>query len=45
VRFDDQRLAASNAELVARVAELTAEYDRSVATPTEARQILGISGA
>jgi 3-keto-5-aminohexanoate cleavage enzyme len=43
VRFDDQRLAASNAELVARVAALTAEYGRSVATPAEARRILGLS--
>ncbi len=42
VRFDDTRLAASNAELVARVAALTSEYGRTVATPAEARQILGL---
>jgi uncharacterized protein (DUF849 family) len=40
VRWDKSRLAASNAELVARVADLCAEYDRSAATPAEARAIL-----
>jgi uncharacterized protein (DUF849 family) len=40
VRFDKQRLAASNAELVARVAALAGEFDRTVATPAEAREIL-----
>ena len=43
LRFDNERLAKSNAELVARVAALTAEYGRSVATPAEARRILGLS--
>jgi 3-keto-5-aminohexanoate cleavage enzyme len=42
VRFDDTRLAASNAELVARVAGLVAEHGRTVATPAEARRILGL---
>ncbi len=42
LRFDDERLARSNAELVARLRALTAEYGRSVATPAEARQILGL---
>ena len=45
VRFDKSRLAASNAELVARVAALTAEFGRSVATPAQARQILGLRPA
>jgi uncharacterized protein (DUF849 family) len=45
VRFDKARLAASNAELVARVAELTARYGRTVATPAEARKILGLRAA
>jgi 3-keto-5-aminohexanoate cleavage enzyme len=45
VRFDEHRLAASNAELVARVAALTAEYDRTVATPAEARSLLGLEQA
>jgi len=43
VRWNKSRLAASNAELVARVADLCGEYGRSVATPDEARQILGLS--
>jgi uncharacterized protein (DUF849 family) len=42
VRFDKGRLAASNAELVARVAELTGKFGRSVATPAEARKILAL---
>ncbi|HEV8550220.1 MAG TPA: 3-keto-5-aminohexanoate cleavage protein [Polyangiaceae bacterium] len=45
VRFDDTRLAKSNAELVARVAELAAEHGRKVASPAEARAILGLSAA
>jgi 3-keto-5-aminohexanoate cleavage enzyme len=43
VRWDKSRLARSNAELVSRVAELCAEYNRVVATPVIARQILGLS--
>ncbi|HKH72168.1 MAG TPA: 3-keto-5-aminohexanoate cleavage protein [Vicinamibacterales bacterium] len=43
VRWDKSRLARSNAELVSRVAELCAEYNRVVATPMMARQILGLS--
>jgi uncharacterized protein (DUF849 family) len=43
VRWDKSRLAASNAELVARVAALCAEHGRSVATPVQARTILGLS--
>jgi uncharacterized protein (DUF849 family) len=42
VRWDKGRLAASNAELVGRVAALCAEYGRSIATPAEARAILGL---
>ncbi len=45
LRFDKDRLAASNAELVARVAGLAAKFDRSVATPAEARRILGLKAA
>jgi 3-oxoadipate:acetyl-CoA acetyltransferase len=45
IRFDQTRLAASNAELVRRVAELTAEYGRTVATPAEARRLLGLREA
>ena len=45
VRFDNERLARSNAELVARVAGLANEHGRAVARPAEARQILGLSAA
>ena len=45
VRFDKDRLAASNAELVRRVADIAGRYGRSVATPAEARRILGLRGA
>jgi uncharacterized protein (DUF849 family) len=44
VRFDETRLAKSNAELVARVAELAAGYGRRAATAAEARAILGLPG-
>jgi uncharacterized protein (DUF849 family) len=43
LRFDDTRLASSNAELVARVAGLAAEYGRHAAKPAEARALLGLS--
>jgi len=45
IRFAKERLAASNAELVARVATLTREYGRTVATPAEARRLLGLRAA
>lgn len=45
VRFDKSRLARSNAELVARVAALCESYDRPVATPAEARRLLGLRAA
>ena len=38
-------LARSNGELVARVAAIAAQRDRPLATPDEARRILGLSGA
>jgi len=37
-------LAVSNAQLVARVARIANELGRGVATPAQARQILGMSG-
>ena len=43
VRWDKTRLASSNAELVARVAGLCREYNRPVATPDQARRILGLA--
>ena len=45
LRFDKDRLATSNAELVERVADLAAKFDRSVATPADARRILGLRAA
>ena len=45
LRFDKERLATSNAELVKRVADLTPKFGRSVATPAEARRILGLRAA
>jgi len=42
IRFDQERLAASNAELVARVARLTEEYGRRVASAAEARALLSL---
>jgi uncharacterized protein (DUF849 family) len=40
LKFDRDRLATSNAELVQRLAELSAKFDRHPATVEEARSIL-----
>ena len=45
IRFDKSRLAASNAELVARVAGLCGEYGRHPASVEEAREILSMPPA
>ncbi|SHJ67067.1 Uncharacterized conserved protein, DUF849 family [Palleronia salina] len=45
IRLDAQTLAPSNAALVARTAEICARHDRPVATPAEARAILGLRPA
>lgn len=45
LKFNKDRFAVSNAELVERVAKLAAKYDRSVATPAEARRMLGLKAA
>jgi uncharacterized protein (DUF849 family) len=42
IRWDETRLAASNAELVKRVAVMCAEYGRHPASAAEAREILGL---
>jgi uncharacterized protein (DUF849 family) len=42
IRWDKSRLAASNAELVARVAELSEAAGRPVATPADTRRLLGL---
>ncbi|KUF10096.1 3-keto-5-aminohexanoate cleavage protein [Pseudoponticoccus marisrubri] len=45
VRLDRDTLAPSNAALVARAVTLCEKYDRPVATPEQARQILGLRAA
>lgn len=45
VRLDRTTLAPSNAALVKRVTELCDKYDRPVATPAQAREILGLRPA
>ncbi|MBL8832637.1 MAG: 3-keto-5-aminohexanoate cleavage protein [Rhodospirillales bacterium] len=45
IRMDEHTLAPSNAALVARVAQLCAEYGRQPATAAEARAILGLAAA
>jgi 3-keto-5-aminohexanoate cleavage enzyme len=45
IRWDESRLAASNAELVARLADLCAQFGRPVAMPVLARQILSLPAA
>ena len=42
VRLNRERLAASNAELVALAAEAVGRHNRRPATPAEARQMLGL---
>jgi uncharacterized protein (DUF849 family) len=45
LKIEPNRLAASNAELVKKVADACGRFDRKVATPVEARQILGLRPA
>ncbi len=45
VRLDRNTLAPSNAALIARAADLCAKYERPVATPAQAREILGLRPA
>lgn len=42
LKFDASRLAASNAELVAKVVQACERYERHVANPVEARRLLGL---
>jgi len=42
IRLDRETLAPSNATLVCRTAEICAEFGRPVATPAQARDILGL---
>lgn len=43
VRLNKDTLAPSNAALVKRTAEICAQYERSVASPAQARAILGLA--
>lgn len=45
VRLDKSTLAPSNAALVRRAVQVCETYNRPVATPTQARQILGLRAA
>lgn len=45
IKFDKDRLARSNAELVSRIAAISADYGRRAANPAEARQILQLRPA
>ena len=45
IRWDKQTLAPSNAALVERLAGICAQHDRPVATPAQARAILGLRAA
>lgn len=45
LRFDQTRLASSNAELVKKVVDVCERYNRHPATANEARQILGLRPA
>ena len=45
VKFNKERLAASNAELVKKIVDVAGEYGRRAATPKEAREILCLSAA
>ena len=42
IRMDRTTLAPSNAALIARAADICARYDRPVATPAQARALLGL---
>lgn len=45
IKFDKDRLARSNAELVARLAGICGDYGRHAATWAEARQLLNLPGS
>jgi uncharacterized protein (DUF849 family) len=42
IRFDKDRIAKDNAQLVTRVAKLCGQYNRPVATAKQAREVLGL---
>ena len=42
IKFDRNRVAVSNAELVTKITDIAGEFGRHPASPVEARQILGL---
>ncbi len=42
IKYDRDRLASSNAELVTKIVDIAGEFGRRPATPKEARQLLGL---
>lgn len=45
IKYDRDRLAVSNAELVTKIVDVAGEFNRKPATPKEARRILGLRPA
>jgi len=45
IKFDRDRLAVSNAELVSKIVDIAADYDRHPATTAEARKLLVLAAA
>jgi uncharacterized protein (DUF849 family) len=45
IKYDQTRVAKDNAELVSRVADLAAKYNRPIANAKLAREILGLRAA
>ena len=45
IKFDRDRLAVSNAELVTKIVDIAGDFGRRPATSKEAREILGLAGA
>ncbi len=45
IKFDRDRLAVSNAELVTKIVDAAGDYGRRAATPKEAREILSLAEA
>ena len=43
IKYDKNRLAASNAELVTKIVEIADQFDRQPASPEQARQLLNLS--
>jgi 3-keto-5-aminohexanoate cleavage enzyme len=43
IKFDRDRLAISNAELVTKIVDIAGDFGRRPATPKEAREILGLT--